>query len=72
MDAIDVETGPFTEIIERYLMKFREDVDGKCRQPPKILVCQLVGMQMVRSLQANILAINNRKAKFKTHGYVEE
>lgn len=31
MDSVEVNFGPFTQVIERYLMKFGEDADGKCR-----------------------------------------
>lgn len=72
MGDLEVETEPFIEMIEKYLMKFGDDADGKWRQPPKIPLYRLLGMQMVHSLQVNTMAINNLKAKFKAHGYIEE
>lgn len=68
----EVETGPFIETIDKYLIKFGDDADGKRRQPPKIPLYCLLGMQMIRSLQVNMMAIDNLKAKFKMHSYVEE
>lgn len=49
MEALKGETGPFMEVVDRHLMKFGEDTNGKRRELPKILLCRLLGMQLVCS-----------------------
>lgn len=71
MDKLGVQKEPFTYIIFQYLLKFVSN-DGNAIHPPTILMCQLIRMQVVCTLQTSTLIVGNLKETFDLHGYVQD
>ena len=58
-----------SEVIERNVLDLGKDDYGRAREPPRIPLCRLVHMEVVRSLQRNSDSIARLKESFMTVGY---
>lgn len=67
-----VELGTFNEVLETNLLSFGLDERGLPKVPPKIPLCRLKLMQLVRTLQVHSSAIARLKSRFEMHGYIED
>lgn len=62
------EKGAWESIVSKYEVKFGVDALGAPRQPPRIPLCRLLGMEAVRNLQED--SVERLKKGFKDSGYV--
>lgn len=62
----------FSKVLQRHLVCFGLNDRGEPIDPPRVPLCRMLHMDLVRSLQVTSGAIDNLVSKFKTNGYVED
>lgn len=62
----------FSKFLQRHLVSFGTNDREELVDPPRIPLCRMLNMELVRSLQVQSGAIDNLVANFKTNGYVKD